>query len=346
MKRVLIALVLALGLCWPLASQAKNFELAFTSEGYRENHVVYVNVWKPWMDEVEKRSEGRLKIVFYSPGTICTSKEVPDAVVKNRVDIGHSMFGANSGLYGYTDTGEANIPGSNSLSASLGFHEYVNGNDWVKSELDNDNTKLLAVWSTGPMMVCSTSPITKVANFRGRKVGYHVSGVDKIITALGGVPVPVSPPDIYMSVQRNQTDTQFMALTIFQPFRLYEVLSDIADFPMAPGYHYLIMNRKSWNALPEDLQQLLDETTGEFMARQVGETINREIAASMKWVAEKSRSRMNVMPEEERAKMMSVLEPFKDNWVKDREARGLSRAREAITLFEESMQKANAAYVQ
>ena len=56
------------------ANAAKSYELAFTSEGYRENHVVFVNVWKPWMEEVEKRSQGRLKIVFYSPGTICTSK--------------------------------------------------------------------------------------------------------------------------------------------------------------------------------------------------------------------------------------------------------------------------------
>ena len=84
-------------------------------------------------------------------------------MIKGRVDMGHSLFGANPGRYGYADTGEANIPGVNSMAASMGFHSYINGNEWVKSELDNDRTKLLAVWSTGPMMVCSTSPMTKVS---------------------------------------------------------------------------------------------------------------------------------------------------------------------------------------
>ncbi len=75
MNKLLSTSMLALALCLPApANAAKSYELAFTSEGYRENHVVFVNVWKPWMEEVEKRSQGRLKIVFYSPGTICTSK--------------------------------------------------------------------------------------------------------------------------------------------------------------------------------------------------------------------------------------------------------------------------------
>lgn len=101
MKRPLLLSLLALSLLCPASAGAaeRPYELTFTSEGYRENHVVYQNVWEPWIKEVEKRSNGRLKIVFYSPGSICTSKEVPDAVVKGRVDIGHSLFGANPGLY-------------------------------------------------------------------------------------------------------------------------------------------------------------------------------------------------------------------------------------------------------
>ena len=37
-------------------------------------HTRWQGPLKAWVDEVEKRSQGRLKIVFYSPGTICTSK--------------------------------------------------------------------------------------------------------------------------------------------------------------------------------------------------------------------------------------------------------------------------------
>ena len=43
MKRPLLLSLLALSLLCPAASSAaeRTYELAFTSEGYRENHVVY-----------------------------------------------------------------------------------------------------------------------------------------------------------------------------------------------------------------------------------------------------------------------------------------------------------------
>ena len=346
MKKALLASVFAVALCLPAAAHAaeKTYELAFTSHGYRENHVVYLNVWAPWFEEVEKRSGGRLKIVYYSPGSICTSKDIPDAVIKGRVDIGHSLFGANPGLYAYSDTGDANISAVNSLAASMGFYNYISKNDWVKAELDNKDTKLLTVWSTGPMMFCSNSPITKVADVKGRKINYHVSGVDQIITALGAVPVPVGPSDIYMSVQRGQTDTSFMALTILKSYKLYEVFTDILDYPMAPGYHYMVINRSVWDSLPPDLQQILEETTGETMARAIGRNVDAGIDEAVEWTLANTKCRLNTLSPEEKAKMDQLIAPFKQAWIKHREELGQTRAKEALTLFEESMKEANEAY--
>lgn len=346
MKRPLLLSLLALSLLCPASAGAaeRPYELTFTSEGYRENHVVYQNVWEPWIKEVEKRSNGRLKIVFYSPGSICTSKEVPDAVVKGRVDIGHSLFGANPGLYGYSDTGEANISGKSSLAASMGFYNYVMKNDWVKAELDNSNTKLLTIWSTGPMMLTSKEPITKVDDLKGRKINYHISGADQLITTFGAVPIFVAPPDIYMSIQRGQTDTSLMALTILKPFKLYEVLTEILNYPIAPGYHYMVMNRSVWDSLPADLQKILEETTGEVMSKNIGVTVDASIKDSVDYVLSNGKCRMNEMSPEEQAKMAKFLEPFKQNWITSMEKRGLNRAKEAIELFEKSMEEANAKY--
>ena len=346
MKKNLFLPLLALSLLCPAAAQAaeRPYELTFTSEGYRENHVVYQKVWEPWMQEVEKRSNGRLRIVYYTPGSICTSKDVPDAVVKGRVDIGHSLFGANPGLYGYSDTGEANISGKSSLAASMGFYKYVTQNDWVKSDLDNSNTKLLTIWSTGPMMLTSNAPIRTVEDLKGKKINYHISGADELFTKFGAVPIFVAPPDIYMSIQRGQTDTSLMALTILQPFKLYEVLTEILDYPIAPGYHYMVMNRSVWDSLPPDLQKILEETTGEAMSRQIGLTVDAAIKESVDYVLSNNKCHMNEMSAEEQAKMAELLYPFREQWIAGMEERGLTRAREAIELFEKCMEEANATY--
>lgn len=348
MKKFLM-LTLLLAFCLPALATAaddkdKVYELSLTSEGYRDNHVVTQKVWMPWIEEVEKRSNGRLKIVFYSPGTICGRKDVPDAVIKGRADIGHTLFSTNPGMYAYSDVGEANVPGVNSVASAMGFSDYVNQNDWVKQELDNDKTKLLSVWSTGPAQICSKEPITKLSDLKGKKIGYHMAGMDKIITALGGVPVLVMPPDIYMSMQRGQTDAQIMALTVHRPFKLYEVMTEVNDFPLLPGYHYLVMNRKTYDSLPTDLQQILDETTGEMMAKQVAEVIDAEVNDGLQWMLENDKAHVSKFDPEEETKMTELLVPFKEEWIESLEKRGYPRAREAIELFRTSLENANQKY--
>lgn len=346
MKKNLFLPLLALSLLCPAAAQAaeRPYELTFTSEGYRENHVVYQKVWEPWMQEVEKRSNGRLRIVYYTPGSICTSKDVPDAVVKGRVDIGHSLFGANPGLYGYSDTGEANISGKSSLAASMGFYKYVTQNDWVKSDLDNSNTKLLTIWSTGPMMLTSNAPIRTVEDLKGKKdqLSHFRSGRTHH-EIRGGTYLCGSPGYLYEHSARSDGHVAHGSYHS-SALQLYEVLTEILDYPIAPGYHYMVMNRSVWDSLPPDLQKILEETTGEAMSRQIGLTVDAAIKESVDYVLSNNKCHMNEMSAEEQAKMAELLYPFREQWIAGMEERGLTRAREAIELFEKCMEEANATY--
>jgi len=346
MKKTLLASLLAAALALPAASQAaeKTYELAFTSEGYRDNHVVTVNVWKPWIEEVKKKSNGRLNIVFYSPGSLCTGKEVPDAVKKGRVDIGHSLPGANPGMFGYCDPGDANLSVNNALAASVAMFNYVKKYDWVRKELDNDKFHLLSVWANSPLMICSKDPITKLADIKGKIFNYHITGADSILKELGAVPVLVMPPDIYMSMQRNQTNASIMGLSILKPFKLYEVFSNVLNYPLSPGYHYLVMNKASWDALPADLQKILTETTGEVMCKKVGKTLDDGGNDSLKWTLENNKCKLNELSADEKAKLAAVLGKYKDAWVEKRKKAGYDRAAEAISLFAKEIEAANAQY--
>lgn len=194
------------------------------------------------------------------------------------------------------------------------------------------------------MMLTSNAPIRTVDDLKGKKINYHISGADELITKFGAVPIFVAPPDIYMSIQRGQTDTSLMALTILQPFKLYEVLTEILDYPLSPGYHYMVMNRSVWDSLPPDLQKILEETTGEAMSRQIAITVDAAIEESVDYVLSNNKCHMNEMSAEEQAKMAELLYPFREKWIADMEKRGLARAKEAIELFEKCMEEANAAY--
>ena len=65
---------------------------------------------------------------------------------------------------------------------------------------------------------------------------------------------------------------------------------------------------------------------------------------SVDYVLSNGKCHMNEMSAEEQAKMAKYLEPFKQNWISSMEKRGLTRAKEALGLFEKCMEEANVQY--
>ena len=80
------------------------------------------------------------------------------------------------------------------------------------------------------------------------------------------------------------------------------------------------------------------------MSRQIGLTVDAAIKESVDYVLSNNKCHMNEMSAEEQAKMAELLYPFREQWIAGMEERGLTRAREAIELFEKCMEEANATY--
>ena len=80
------------------------------------------------------------------------------------------------------------------------------------------------------------------------------------------------------------------------------------------------MNMDSWNALPEDVQKVMDDLRVE-QAEWTGDYMDNHVKDSIEWSKETHQVEFIQLSEEEKAKWDALLAPITDQWVEDVKAK-------------------------
>ena len=106
MKKRLLILTVALGIASMLlipVSQSNAQEKVITLSYSNYFPVMHQNniIAEQWSKEVEKRTNGRVKINYFPGATLTPPVQTYDSVVKGIADIGFSLMGFNRGKFPY-----------------------------------------------------------------------------------------------------------------------------------------------------------------------------------------------------------------------------------------------------
>ncbi len=215
-----------------------------------------------WAREIEKRTEGRVKITLYPSGTLSKAPQVYEGVVSGISDIGMSCFAYTRGRFpllegldlpmGYPDGMTASRIATN-LAAKYAPEELA-------------DTKVLYIHAHGPGILASKKPVETIDQIKGLKV--RATGLSaKIVTSLGGVPVAMAQPETYESLQKGVVDATMCPAETLKGWKQGEVISSVTDSSCI-GYTtamFVVMNKGKWDALPADLQQIVTEVSAEWV---------------------------------------------------------------------------------
>ena len=84
----LAALLLVSGLPGtPACAADKPITLTFTGV-FMDKHAAIEGGMKPWAEEINRRTNGRVVIEYYNPNTICAEADIYDSVRSGVVDMG------------------------------------------------------------------------------------------------------------------------------------------------------------------------------------------------------------------------------------------------------------------
>jgi TRAP-type transport system periplasmic protein len=126
---------------------------------------------------------------------------------------------------------------------------------------DNGLVVMDRIWDNGfRQITTSTSPIETPADLEGLKIRVPVSPLwTSMFKAFGSAPASLNFAEVYSALQTGIVDGQENPLSILKVARLWEVQRYCSVTNHMWDGFWLLGNRRAWDALPEELQQIVSK---------------------------------------------------------------------------------------
>ncbi|MDH5858798.1 TRAP transporter substrate-binding protein [Lampropedia aestuarii] len=268
-KKLVLTAGIAIGMVMPLSSHAETVELTVSS-WLPPTHSLVAGFIVPWMAEVEKETEGRVKPRLL-PKAVTNAAGHYDAVRNGLVDLAFISHAYYPGRFELTKLGTLPLTGEHGEARSVAAWRIYD--KYLKSAGEHRGVQLLGMYGHGPGMVMSgKKPVRQIEDFNGLKVrlgGGMAADVAKVLN----VNAVVKPaPESYELLSTGVVDGVFLPAESLVAFRLDEVVQSITRFPggLYGDSHGFIMNERSYKKLSEQDRAIIDRLSGEHLARLAG----------------------------------------------------------------------------
>ncbi len=273
---------------------------------------------KQWCSEVEKRTNGRVKINFFAGSTLMPAPQTYDGIVKGIGDIGWSILSYTRGRFPLTEV--IDLP----LGYNSGYFATKLINDFYArfKPKELDEVKVLYLHAHGPGLLVTKSPVSKLEDLKGMKI--RSTGLSaKIVEALGGVPVALPIGETYDALMKGVAEGVLIPVEALQQWRLAEVTSYVTESygsAYSTGF-FVAMNKEKWNSLPSDIQKTIDAIDNEWIEKN-GKLWD-EIDKEGKGYALERGIKFIQLSKEENTRWAEKVNPLLDDYVKNMKAKGL-----------------------
>lgn len=215
-----------------------------------------------WADEVEKRTQGKVKITRHWGGSLATHREMVKAVGVGAADMGDSVWAPyNPQIFPLHTVTDGPVIWSKRPMA-LAYAGMQLEKEFPEVEAENTKANLIRLTWINPgaiNIMTRSKPIRTVADLKGiriRTAGKFLQ--PPIIKAAGAVPVGLPFPEVYDAVQKGIADGATGPLGMFLGMKLHEICKYyiVIGFGGDPGQG-IMMNLDKWNSMPEDVKKVL-----------------------------------------------------------------------------------------
>lgn len=314
MKHLLTASVAALVLGTPvLAEETHTLKLStFLPPGN-----VMVKEFERWGAELAEKSDGRLTLEIFNAAQMGPPPQQYDLVRTGVADISYALHGFTPGRFPLVEI--AYLPnlfgsaeqGSRALSAMVP--------DYLADE--HRGTRLLYIVAAPPIGILSKDVrIDSVDALEGLRIRHPGSVIAASLTAAGAVPAAVPPAEMGDAINKGVIDGIATTVEAADAFNFADMIGYKNDLNIGTGTFSLVMNPDSYAALPEDLQKLIDDTTGAAASVRIGRIYDTSEAQA--WSQHQDHIEIVSMPEEETARLNATLEEFANGMIADLDAKG------------------------
>ena len=271
-----------------------------------------------WGKELEKRTNGRVKVAFFPGGTLVSANQTYDGVVKGIVDIGWSIMSYTPGRMplsevivlplGYKSGGQA-------TRMANAFYQKFKPKEF-------DDVKLFYLHAHGPGFFHTKAPVNKIEDLKGLRIKSDAN-TSKVVTAAGATPTTMPMLETYDALKRGLADGTLLPMETLKGWKFGEVCKNTyINHGNAYGNGFFIaMNKEKWNSLPKDIQQIIDKLNEEWFEKQA--RMWSGVDEDGLEFAKKTGQKIVYATPEEETKMRERMKPLLEAYVKSMKEKGL-----------------------
>lgn len=286
-----------------------------------------------WAKEIEKRTGGKVQITVFPGGTLTPADKCYDGVVKGLSDIGFSVLAYTRGKFPLTEVADLPVGAKSALASTKLINEFYK--KFKPKELDE--VKVMYLHGHGPGIIHTKKEVKTLEDLKGMKI--RCTGLAaKISTQLGATPVAMPMGETYDALSRGVVDGSMAPYEALQGWKWGEVVKfTIEDWGAAySSGMFVVMNKDKWNALPPDIQQIIEKVNEEYAEKQ-GKLWDEIDKAGKDYTIGRG-NKVVSLSQDENWKWTKAVKPILDEYVKNMKEKGLP-GEEALKFCLETLYK-------
>jgi TRAP-type C4-dicarboxylate transport system substrate-binding protein len=288
----------------------------------------YSLIWPPvhpivklageWAKDVEKATQGRIKITLFPGNTLTPPMQAYDNTVKGVVDIAGCLLAYAPGR----------LPLSEVLQQPLGYK-----NGYQASKLANayykkfkpkefDDVKVMFLHGAAPGFIMTKKPVKSMDDIKGLRIKANAENAD-IVKNLGAAPVTMPVSETYDALSRGVIDGCLFPIEALQGFKIGEVVKTVLEnYGMSyMTSMYVVMNKAKWNMLSPADQAAIEKINDEYNEKMAKLWVALDNKAK-EFAIGKGVTFIPISPKEQTL-TAEKMKPVLDDYVKMTKSRGL-----------------------
>ena len=257
---VCVIMVLPFAVACDGAQETETFEFSY-------NNILPPGGWseewaQKYCDDIYELTEGRVTINLFMGGALGKPQDAVELLNTGVTDIVYHSPIFTPGQFPLSEV--AGLPYICNQAADVADLMY-DILAWDKTT-EYDNFKVVAFLPTNPVnFYFRDKEVKTTEDMEGMKIRAAGGGpYAAAISALGATPASIPTADVYMSLDRGLVDGLSTNSAFLTQIKGWEVLEYSIRDGVNGGLHLMLMSKASWDSLPSDLQDIIDDYNNQY----------------------------------------------------------------------------------
>jgi TRAP-type C4-dicarboxylate transport system substrate-binding protein len=271
-----------------------------------------------WAKEVEKKTNGKVKVQTFPGGTLLPAKNIFDGVISGMADIGNFAMSYQPGRFPISEAADLPVGFANAKVASLVLYDLIEKYNAKEFE----KVKILTLFTCPPSNLMTSKPVKTLKDLKGMEIRVAGTSVD-VLKNMGGSPVAMPQSDTPEALQKGVVKGNFSSLEVLKDFNYAAYTPYVTMVNLQVISFAVVMNKEKWDALPADVKKVFDDMRRE-QAIWTGTYVDDHVKEALEWSKQKYKDfAIFELPASDRAEIPKAMQPIIDAYVKKVTALGL-----------------------